>query len=194
MEKNNLRVKFSHGDITVELEGESSTVLTELRSLKKDGTGRIVEFFGMTSVQPTTVVQPSQTGKTTTPVALPHVDVKGFPPLKDIVLKDLPKSEPEWICIYGYFASNGGKKIFTREELWGQCKTSERANENRNANLSNNIKQAVMKGWLSNVSEDTFSLLANGVTKAKEITSREKPAKKRVVKSRTKKTTKEAKS
>lgn len=47
--------------------------------------------------------------------------------------------------------------------------SSERASENRNANLSNNIKQAVKKGWLSSVSNDTFSLLPDGVSEAQKI-------------------------
>lgn len=193
MEKANLRVKFSHGEITIELEGDSSTVLTELRSLKKDGTGRLLEFFGGASVQSVAVIQPLQSGKVTPPAPLHHVDVKGFPPLNDIVLKDLPKSESEWIVVYSYFASNGAKKTFTRDELWGQYKTSGRDTTGRSNNLTNNIKRAVSKNWLSNITEDTFSLLGDGIAKAKEIASREKSAKKRIVKPRGKKNTKETK-
>lgn len=192
MEKGNLRVKFSHGEIMIELKGDSTTVLNELRSLKKDGTGKLMEFFRMVSTLPSAGIQSPQVGTATT-LKAHHLDIKGFPPLNDIVLKNLPKSESEWIAIYGYFASNMGKKTFTRDELWGQYKTSGRDTKGRNNNLTNNIKQAVSNGWLSNITEDTFSFLEDGIIKAKEIASREKAAKKRSVRPRVKKNTKEGK-
>ncbi len=192
METSNIRVKFSHGDIMIELEGDASTVLSELRSLKKDGTGKLLEFFGILPAHSSTTIQPHHDGKVTHPPAQ-HIDLKNFPPLNDIVLRNLPKSEAEWIAIYGYFASNGGKKTFTRDELWNQYKTSQRNTKGRRDNLTNNIKQAVSKSWISNISEDTFSLLDEGIAKAKEIVSREKAPKKRIIKSRNKKTAKESK-
>ncbi len=163
MDSKNLRVKFSQGDIVVELEGESSTVLSEFRSIKKDGVGKLVEFFGHPVQQQIPSGGTQTAGKDVQPLVAVHKDIKGFPPLKDIVLKDLPKSEPEWIAVYAYFASNAAKRTFTRDELWEQYKSSGRASESRSANLSNNIKQAVKKGWLSSVSDDAFSLLPDGV-------------------------------
>ena len=165
MENKNLRVKFSQGEVVIELEGDSATVLSELRSIKKDGVGRLVEFFAHSSSPPKLPSGVKLTGKASQLSAVVHQDIKGFPSLNDIVLKDLPKSEPEWIAVYSYFSSNAGKKTFTRDELWEQYKSSGRVTENRNANLSNNIKQTVKSGWLSKISNDTFSLLPDGVSK-----------------------------
>ncbi len=193
MDDKNLRVKFSQGDVVIELEGDSSTVLSELRSIKKEGVGKLVEFFG----QVPTLRSPIQTAipapKDSQPPRTVHKDIKGFSPLKDIVLKGLPKSEAEWITVYGYFASNGGKKEFTRDELSEQYKDSRRATKSRGHNLTNSIKQATIKGWLSSISQDTFSLLPDGVQKAQEIAAREKPPKRRLVRARTKKEKAEAK-
>lgn len=194
MDSKNLRVKFSQGEIVIELEGDSSIVLSELRSIKKDGVGRLVEFFGHPLPETAAASGAHPTDKGPQPPVTVHKDIKGFPPLKDIVLKDLPKSEPEWITVYSYFASTAGKKVFTRDELWKQYKSSGRDTESRSANLSNNIKQAVKKGWLSSISKDSFSLLPDGVLKAQEIAKREKPAKKRILKPRAKKSKRETKS
>lgn len=187
MDNKSLRVKFSKGETVIELEGDSSTVLSEIRSIKKDGVGRLVEFFGHPSLQTPPPSVSHANGKDSQPTIMIHKDIKGFPPLKDIVLKCLPKSEPEWIAIYSYFASNAGKKEFTRDDLWEQYKSSGRDTDNRRANLSNNIKQAVNKNWLSNISNDSFSLLPDGISRAQEIAKREKPAKRRILKIHAKK-------
>ena len=67
MGSSNLRIKFSHGDMVIELEGESSTVLSELRSLKKEGVGKLVEFFGVAVEHPPTQDSGQPRGKARPP-------------------------------------------------------------------------------------------------------------------------------
>lgn len=183
MDKKQIKVRISRGDIVIELEGDSSTVISELRALKKEGVGKLDEFFSGVSLQQDVFSQ-DQSGSEQKP---PKIDIKGFLPLKDIVLKDLPKSEPEWIVVYSYFASNGGKKQFTRKDLWQQYKGSKRDTKSRRDNLTNNITQAVRGGWISAIATNTFSLLQDGIVKAKNIVTRKKRPKKRTPRKKKKK-------
>ena len=70
MDDKNLRVKFSQGDVVTELEGDSSTVLSEFRSIKKEGVGKLVEFFGQVPTLQSPILRATPAPKDFT--ATPH--------------------------------------------------------------------------------------------------------------------------
>lgn len=193
MNNKQIRVRISHGEIVIELEGDSSTVISELRALKKEGIGKLSEFFGARISQLDAVSQVKPTKKPKPGQEPLDVGFKNLPSLSDIVLKALSKNEPEWIVIYSYFVSKVGQKTFTRAELWEQYKISGRVTKGRSSNLSNNIRRAVQKGWLSTTTKNTYTLLPDGINKAEEIGSRKKPPKKKIVQKKKKKVKKEGK-
>lgn len=171
-----IKVKISSGNTVIELEGDTTTVLAEFKSLKKNGVGKLSKI--------STGTAPATSAEGTGQEQLLPAQTKKLPPLHDIVLKALPKSEPEWILIYSCFASKEGAVVFSRKDLLSLYKSSKRMTENRRANLSNNLKQAVTKGWLSNIANDQYSLLPDGKIKAQEIVTRERASKRKSAKKR----------
>lgn len=93
------------------------------------------------------------------------------PAIKDIVAKDLPKSEPEWVLIYCYYASDFGEHMFTREDIIAIYEESKRWTLVRNKNLSANIAAAVKKDWIKSINTSDFTILEEGRQYAEDILS-----------------------
>lgn len=92
-----------------------------------------------------------------------------YPTLKAIAMKNLPHSEPEWITVYSFYASNYGEKIFTKEDVINQYIESNRFNKTTTKrDLSTNIKRTVIAGNI-NPLQTGYSMLDKGIEKAKEI-------------------------
>jgi hypothetical protein len=92
-----------------------------------------------------------------------------LPALREIVKKDLPKSEPEWILIYCYYASGFGENEFTRENIVSFYEQSKRWSLQKNRNLTKNINAAVKKDWIKSINEQDFIMLEVGKQYANEI-------------------------
>ncbi len=182
MANKQIRIKFVQGDVSVELDGDSSIVMSELKNLKKNGIGKLTYFFDGDVLRKDDIPPFEESGKSKVKKEGQVIKLKDFPSLGDIVLKDLPKSEPEWIVIYSNFASNGAKKTFSRDDLLSLYTTSGRLTTSRRNNLSNSIRQVVTKNWISQTGKETFTLLSTGIEKAKEIVTRTKAPKKRAPK------------
>lgn len=88
-----------------------------------------------------------------------------------IAMKKLPASETEWIVVYSFFASNYGKDLFSKDALLEKYKESNRFDDSKKSYLSRNITAAVKGGYLNPLATG-YSILEDGVTKAKEIISR----------------------
>ncbi len=88
-----------------------------------------------------------------------------------IAMKKLPASETEWIVVYSFFASNYGKDLFSKDDLLEKYKESNRLDDSKKSYLSRNITAAVKGGYLNPLATG-YSILEDGVTKAKEIISR----------------------
>lgn len=67
-----------------------------------------------------------------------------LPNIKDIVMKDLPKTETEWLLIYALYASEEGTSAFTAEILRQLYHDSNRFTETRNKNFSTNLKKQLL--------------------------------------------------
>ncbi|KGT08969.1 hypothetical protein NV63_11550 [Elizabethkingia anophelis] len=95
-----------------------------------------------------------------------------YPSMKYIVMNNLPSSESEWIVIYAFYASNFGKKIFTRKEIISKYEESNRKTSSRIGNLSGSITTAVKGKYINPINDDDFSIMPQGIEKAKEIIAR----------------------
>ncbi len=180
MENNSLRIKFSHGDTAIELEGDAKTVLSELNSIKEQGIGRVADIFASSSKKSTGAsIVSSEEQRIEKKENLSETTVNGelavenFPSIKELIYKDLPKSDTEWSLIYSYLASNAGEKPFTQDGIWEQYEQSGRDTKNRKKNLNYYIKQVIRNNWWKSLNEDQFLLISDGIQKVKEIVSRD---------------------
>lgn len=94
-----------------------------------------------------------------------------YPTLKAVAMKNLPATETEWVVVYSFYSSNYGKDTFTRQNLIEKYDESSRLDSNKKKALSMYIKRAVQGNFINPLA-DTFSILDNGIEKAKEIISR----------------------
>ena len=96
---------------------------------------------------------------------------KTYPAIKDVVAKDLPKSEPEWLLIYCYYASEFGEKEFKREDIINQYQQSRRWSNQKVKNLSYNLTSVIKRDWIKSINDTDFIILNDGRKYAEEILS-----------------------
>ena len=101
-----------------------------------------------------------------------HPELKKYPIMKDIVIRDLAKTEREWILIYALYSSDFGKNVITRDDIWNKYNESNRVTHSRRTNLTNNIKNMVKSGQLKFINDDEMLLTEAGVQTATEILNR----------------------
>jgi len=92
-----------------------------------------------------------------------------LPTLEDVKLRDLAKSETEWILVYAYFASQKGTKVFTKENITQLYKDTKRFTLSTNKNLSKNFKYISKTLYIKSTSNEDFILLDKGKEKVMEI-------------------------
>lgn len=108
----------------------------------------------------------------TTSVTVERKEPTDFPTMKEIIIRDLPKTEREWILIYALYVSELGTKTLTREDIMRMYEESNRKTENRLANLSNNINNMIKAGQFKYLNNDEMLLTNSGIEMAKEILNR----------------------
>ena len=92
-----------------------------------------------------------------------------YPTLKDLMIKDYPKTESEWVLCYSYYSSNFGSDTFKREDIIEKYKENNRFSASAKANLGNNINACVKKDWIKSVNDTDFVMKDEGTTYAKEV-------------------------
>lgn len=97
---------------------------------------------------------------------------KEYPIMKDIVIRDLAKTEREWILIYSLYSSDFGKNVFTRDELLNKYTESNRRTDSRIKNLTNNIRNMVKSDQLKFINDDEMLLTSKGKEVALDILNR----------------------
>ena len=99
-------------------------------------------------------------------------DSKDFPVMKDIVIRDLAKTEREWMLIYSLYSSDFGSNVFTREDIWNKYGESNRKTESRRKNITNNIRTMVKANQINFINDDEMLLTTQGKEVALEILNR----------------------
>jgi hypothetical protein len=164
---------------------DSTKLTSEVENLKnqvQEKENRIQELLNAesdgrveTSSKPPSKKRSTASRKKVTPketVGPTPIENKEYPILKEIVLRDLPKTEREWILVYGLYSSDNGTKMFTRDDLMRLYDESGRRTQSRIANLSNNMKSLVKSGQLKYINDDDLMLSDSGAQTAKEVLNR----------------------
>ena len=168
----NLRIKLKYKSFEIELEGDKDTVQSEFKDIKENGLGNIV--MGVDMSETTYLVEQPASG---TPKQIAQAENIDFtdsnnPSLKDILMKQLPSSETEWILVYAYYGSEFGAKPFTSKTILEAYESTKRKTTSRHANMSKNIKSLFNKGYFSARNDEEFILTEDGKRQANEIITR----------------------
>jgi len=92
-----------------------------------------------------------------------------FPTLDDLVLRNVPKTEKEWVLIYGFYASSFGKNSFTKEAIKELYKSTKRFTDVRMGNFQTNFKDNAKDKYFSALNTTEFTITDLGKEKAQKI-------------------------
>lgn len=149
----------------------------------------LIERFGIGSGSTNYVVMQSNSAQTVQitdghkPSHFVDAEPVDYPSLKQLVIKNYPKNEPEWILCYAFFASKYGNETFTKEDVVEGYKESNRYTSSNKNNLTNNFNACIKKDWIKDVNKNEFILKPDGISYAQEIlngNSTSKEVKKRI--------------
>lgn len=171
------KLKVTVGNANIELEGEGSLVHTIFTELREEGLGRLVAQENLVSSEYVIENDYNENKESINQEETASADVEDnkrtpLPNIKDIVIKNLPKTELEWILVYALYASNGGETTFTAEDLRQGYRDSNRFTETRNKNFSTNLKKAVTSNWFTSINNNDYALSAIGTEAAFEVLQR----------------------
>lgn len=96
-------------------------------------------------------------------------DEMDYPSLRDLVIKDYPKNESEWVLVYAFYSSKYGEDSFTRDDLLSEYDKSNRRTATRIKNLSQSISTGVKKDWIKSLNTKEYIFLDAGREYCKEI-------------------------
>ncbi len=81
-----------------------------------------------------------------------------FPQIKDLIILDYVKNEPEWILVYWYYVWDFWNKTFTKEDIFKIYDSSWRKTKQRIKNFSQNFNSSIKKWYIKGVNETDFIL------------------------------------
>lgn len=110
-----------------------------------------------------------------------------YPTLRDIVAKDLPKSEPEWVLLYCFYASNFGENDFSKGDIVSNYEQSKRISVQKKRNLTLNVNSALRQDWIKSINDTQYIMLDAGKQYASDIINGKSATKPRKVIKRAKK-------
>lgn len=143
-------------------------ILTDRLSSKKHNP--IALPFHNSTLQNNEIIEESAENASDSSTDISHnIQQNNIPTLEDIKLRDLAKSETEWILVYAYFASQMGKKVFTKENVSQLYKDTKRDTLNNRKNLSQNFKNISKALYIKSTNEKDFILLPKGMEKVAEV-------------------------
>jgi len=185
-----LKVKIRLGQFEVQLEGDPNDVKNTLNDLKENGFGNML---GNSVISDQAIIIPDEkvTKQLSGSSNEASVLVDGLL-LKDIVIKQLPKTEVEWIVFYAFYITNE-KDSFSKADLQGKYKESERWSRSNNSNFLKNFNQAYKNGCFTALNDTNYLLTDSGKDLANEILRRTESAKRTTKQSKTNKSVGESK-
>lgn len=94
---------------------------------------------------------------------------ENYPILQDLVMKDLPKTEAEWILIFVFYASKFGKHSTTKDDIIGKYKEAGKYSATNRKNLAANVARCVRNNWIKSLDKDSYIILDEGKNYIAEI-------------------------
>ncbi|MDT0651560.1 hypothetical protein [Autumnicola edwardsiae] len=168
----NLRIKLKYKSFEIELEGDQETVKNEFHDIKQNGLGNIVNGVDMSENYYIEANEEKDTKKLPSVETVDFEEKDALPALREIVLKQLPSSETEWILIYAFYSTSYATKSFNLNDIISMYESTKRLTASHRSNLSNNIKSLFRKGYLAAQNEDDYLVSEDGVNHAREILNR----------------------
>jgi len=89
--------------------------------------------------------------------------------LKDILIRNLTKTEPELLIVVGYYNSNFGKALFTRQSILDSLKENNIMSASRSGNLTKNLQSLIKNSYIKSITNDEFSVTPEGCEYANNI-------------------------
>lgn len=99
--------------------------------------------------------------------------------LKDVLIKNLAKTEPDLLVVIGYYNSQFGKSSFTRHSILDSYRDNNIMSENRRKNLVQNLNSLIKKSYLSTITDDELAMTEEGCSYANLVLSGNSQSKKR---------------
>lgn len=163
-----LKMKFKLHGLEFELEGNEATVKKEFENFKNF----TVELLSKTNiiVPQITAVNTEKTNKQIGQTV--DVDVfepTDYPAIKEIVRKDLPKTETDWILVYAFYSTNFGENNFTEKDIKTYYETTGRKNTSRSKNLTHNITSLIKQDYIKVHNDTEYLIKEKGLNYTKQI-------------------------
>lgn len=168
-------MKFKLHNLEFEIEGNEAVVKEQFENFKSFVTGELLSKINVqnsqTTILPAPQTQMQITQRTEDAVVLPNGK---YPDITNVVRKNLPSKEWEWVLVYAFYGSEYGQKDITREVIKSLYASTKRdAKQNLN-NLTLNINAVHEKGYINFLNEQDFQLLETGIEEAISIINRTK--------------------
>lgn len=166
-------MKFKLHNLEFEIEGNETVVKEQFESFKSFVTGELLSKINVQSPQTTILPAPQKqmqiSQQTEDAIVLPN---GRHPDITNVVRKNLPSKEWEWVLVYAFYGSEYGQKDITRDVIKNLYSSTKRdAKQNLN-NLTLNINAIHEKGYINFLNEQDFQLLETGVEEAISIINR----------------------
>ncbi len=165
----NLKVKFKLHGLEFELEGEEATVKEEFANFKSFISADLLSKVNIIAPQITTITTDKANKQIGQMQDATAIDISEFPVLKEVVKKDLPKTESDWILIYGLYSSDFGENPFSEKDIRSQYEATGRNKSSRLGNITNNIKTLLNKEYFKMHNDNQYILKDKGLEYAKQI-------------------------
>lgn len=93
-----------------------------------------------------------------------------YPSVRELLIKNYPKNEPEWILCFAFLSSSFGSDIFKKDQIIEKYKEANKwTNTAIKKNLSQNINACIKKDWIKDFAKDEYILKPEGIEYAKEV-------------------------
>jgi len=154
-----LKVRFKLHGLEFELEGKEGVVKEEFDKFK----GFITQLLPNVNVQ---TIQSSPAKPLSIPVT---TETDEIPVLKEVVKRDLPQTEPDWILIYAFYITEYGESTFTEDQIKEQYEQTGRKNLSRMKNLKTNVTSLLNKGYIKVHNDLEYRVKETGLARVQEI-------------------------
>ena len=116
-ESDNLKMKFKLHGLEFEIEGKEKVVKEQFESFKSFITIDLLPKINVIVPQNTPALDEGQIKQLTEIQDATTTEVSDVPALKEVVLKDLPKTETDWILIYACHFQKKTSKISMKRQV-----------------------------------------------------------------------------
>lgn len=165
----NLKMKFKLHGLEFEIEGSEATVKAEFANFKAFITDDLLARVNVVAPQLTNITSSPTTKRIAATEEAATIILGEYPVLKEIVKKDLPKTESDWILIYGFYSSAFGENPFSEKDIRSQYDATGRKQASRLNNITNNVKTLLNKGYFKMHNDTEYILKETGIEYAKQI-------------------------